>query len=1000
MRHLVVIGLLLLVQAHLVTAELQISEFLTANEDTLADDNGEYSDWIEIHNSDPSSASLVGHYLTDDPLDLTKWSFPDNAAVPGNGYVLVFASGQDRTSEEWHTSFSLSSGGESLLLVSTDGTTIIDAYLDYPKQRPGISHGLGESGEKGVFFIEPTPGAPNPDGLLGFAKDTKFSVDRGIYAEPILVEITSATPDARILYTTDGSEPSIFAGKVYREPLDISSTTILRAAASKTRFIKSNVDTHTYLFLGDVLRQDGEGLPNPPKPAESNWDYEMDPIIVEDPRFAPTLMDDLMSLRTMSIVMPVADLWGVRGVYANPTQLGDLWERACSMEILHPNEPSKDIQVNAGLRLQGAGSRFRDLGKKSMRVAFRGEYGSKKLRYPLYGDTHPNEHDTVVLRGSYFDSWTAHNAGGGTTRGRNNAFHFRSDFGHLTHKAMGAHVVLSDWMHLYLNGQYWGVYNIHERPDESFAAVHLGGDESDYDILKQRPRGQANGSKPELVNGDFEAWDALMSLIRQDVTDDAVYMDILTGIDVNQFIDYLLLNFWGGNRDWPHNNWYAIRNRPNNGPFIFYCWDTENFIADPRVDRTDIDTNNSPGILYDRLKRNAEFRLRFADRTHKLLFNSGALSEKATTERISAFRSLLQSPLNAESARWGDTRTEPPLNTLDSWLPAIQYSLENYFPQRNDLFLNQLKAANIYPTLNPPEFEQHGGDVEAPYALTLPSSLFSEVYYTLDGSDPREASALRYKEPIILTESTVVKVRRRSDTRWSALNEAWFRINTVDASADNLALTEIQPQDDFEFLELTNTSNQIVDLSGLRFAKGIRFTFEERTTVPAQGKLILAREAAAFTARYPDRAISGEYVGSLNNGGERVLLVGKDDSTVLDIQFDNSMEGFEGDPEADQDQDGIVALLEYALGTSDQDPQSGPNAISLSVSNNEIVFQFTARNDAPDLTYEVEVSSNLSDWDSGADLVLEDGDVDETQVQLYRIPRAYQYVRLKVASIK
>ncbi len=93
----VAIGLLLLVQAHPVTAELQISEFLAANEDTLADADGEYSDWIEIHNPDPSSASLVGHYLTDDPLDLTKWSFPDNAAVPGNGYVLVFASGQDRT---------------------------------------------------------------------------------------------------------------------------------------------------------------------------------------------------------------------------------------------------------------------------------------------------------------------------------------------------------------------------------------------------------------------------------------------------------------------------------------------------------------------------------------------------------------------------------------------------------------------------------------------------------------------------------------------------------------------------------------------------------------------------------------------------------------------------------------------------------------------------------------------------------------------------------------
>jgi hypothetical protein len=267
MLHLALVGLLLLVQTHFVFAELQISEFLAANADTLADGDGEFSDWIEIYNPDASSASLVGHFLTDDPADLTKWPFPEDAAVPGKGHVLVCASGNDRTGDEWHANFSLSSSGESLLLVAPDGVTIIDAYLDYPNQRTGISQGLGENGDRGVFFIAPTPGEPNPDGLLDFAKDTKFSVDRGFYDEVITVEITSATPDARILYTTDGSEPSIFAGKVYREPLEISSMTILRAVASKTRFIKSNVDTHTYLFLDDVLRQNGEGLPNPPKPA-------------------------------------------------------------------------------------------------------------------------------------------------------------------------------------------------------------------------------------------------------------------------------------------------------------------------------------------------------------------------------------------------------------------------------------------------------------------------------------------------------------------------------------------------------------------------------------------------------------------------------------------------------------------------------------------------------------------------------------------------------------
>ena len=162
--------------------------------------------------------------------------------------------------------------------------------------------------------------------------------------------------------------------------------------------------------------------------------------------------------------------------------------------------------------------------------------------------------------------------------GRNNALQFRTHFGTETHRDMGAHAVLSNWVHLYLNGMYWGVYNTHERPDAAFAKLHLGGDEADYDIFKQRPRGQANGSPPELVNGDRVAWESFMALMSEDPTDPAVYQQMLSFIDRDQFIDYILLNLWGGNRDWPHNNWYAIRHRPSGGPFIFYAWDPENFV--------------------------------------------------------------------------------------------------------------------------------------------------------------------------------------------------------------------------------------------------------------------------------------------------------------------------------------------------------------------------------------------------------------------------------------
>ena len=984
------VGLFLLLLSSSGVAELQISEFMAANAETLPDADGDFSDWIEIHNPDGVSVPLIGHYLTDDPQNLTKWSFPEDAAISGGGYVIVFASSKDRADEEWHTNFSLDADGDSVLLVSSEGRTIIDAFQDYPDQRSGFSY-------SGLFHAEPTPGSPNGDGVVGFVADTKFSVDRGFYDDPIVVEISSDTPDARILYTTDGSEPSIFSGKVYTEPISISDTTILRALARKGNYLDSNLDTQTYIFLDDVLEQDGEGLPTPSNPAVSDWDYEMDPDVVMDPRYTSTLKDDLKKLRTMSVVMPVNDLWSGRGLYANPTQLGPDWERACSVEILDPNDPAANVQEDAGLRIQGAGSRFRNLGKKSMRLAFRSKYGAGSFRYPLFGETQPSNFDTIVLRGSYFDSWTVHAPGNGMGIGWRNALQFRTDFGHLTHRDMGAHGILSDWVHLYLNGQYWGIYNIHERPDEAFAALHLGGTEEDYDVLKQRPRGQANGSTPELVNGSLEAWQSLMDLIRQDISDDDVYQDVLTRIDLDQFIDYILMNLWGGNQDWPHNNWYAIRHRPSNGPFNFYTWDPENYLFDVNVNQTGANTNNSPGILFGRLRTNADFRLRFADRVHRHLFNDGALSVAANTKRFQYFADRLRGPMNAESARWGDTRTEPPLNTVDTWLPTVDKKLNDYLPRRHDIVLAQLTAADLYPTVEAPEISQHGGDVEAPYTLTLPTSLFSETFYTLDGSDPSEGEAILYTEPIVLTESTVVKTRRQSNQRWSALTEAWFRLGTVDASSDHLEISEIQPRGESEFLELANTSDQIVDLSGVRFARGIRFTYAGRTTILPQGKIVLVRNTEAFAAHYPGRIIAGEYLGSLNNGGERLLLVNRHDVTILDQTYGENGARFVGDPDADKDGDGLSALLEYALNTNDEDPGSGPGAISVSDVDDEIIIQFTARPDTPDLRYEVEVSTNLSDWDSGAGLALEDGNVDGTHSRRFQIPRFYQYVRLKVA---
>ncbi|MBN1363112.1 MAG: lamin tail domain-containing protein [Sedimentisphaerales bacterium] len=129
---------------------LMISEFLASNDRGLRDEEGDYSDWIEIHNASASIVDLEGWYLTDDLGDLKQWEFPAVVVEPG-GYLVVFASGKNERDpqDELHTSFSLSSGGESAALVEPDGETVAHAYADYPRQFADISYGLGSGGFAG-----------------------------------------------------------------------------------------------------------------------------------------------------------------------------------------------------------------------------------------------------------------------------------------------------------------------------------------------------------------------------------------------------------------------------------------------------------------------------------------------------------------------------------------------------------------------------------------------------------------------------------------------------------------------------------------------------------------------------------------------------------------------------------------------------------------------------------------------------------------------------------
>ena len=243
-------------------ATVRINEFVANNGNGYRDEDLDYSDWIELHNFGGQSVSLAGWYLTDDEDDFTKWPFP-NVSIPANGYLIVHASSKNRTTPRLHTNFGLSEAGEYLALIDNTGAPV--SALNFPQQLLNVSYGYDSTG-KLVYFTAPTPGAQNGVGgdLVG---DTTFSHDRGFYDAPFDLSILTATPAATIRYTTNGVPPTSTTGFVYTDPIRISGTTTIRAAAYKTGLLPSNVDTQTYLFLDDVIRQAPTGAAPPGWPA-------------------------------------------------------------------------------------------------------------------------------------------------------------------------------------------------------------------------------------------------------------------------------------------------------------------------------------------------------------------------------------------------------------------------------------------------------------------------------------------------------------------------------------------------------------------------------------------------------------------------------------------------------------------------------------------------------------------------------------------------------------
>jgi len=643
------------------------------------------------------------------------------------------------------------------------------------------------------FFATPTPGEFNAEQSQGQVAAPVPSLPRGLYSGTVEVGLTCETEGSTIFYTTDGSEPTAMTSEVYAGPVWIGRSGPLRARAFKGGWLPSPTVTHSYLVLGDILRQDAAGAAARGFPA--TWgsvaaDYEMDQTMIAprgqdlyEGRYARTIWDDLRSLPSISLVMEVDDLFGPSGIYSNPESRGDAWERPVSLEIIDPTDPDGTIQVDAGVRIQGGAFRRFDLTmKKSFRVVFREAYGPTTLRYPLFGSDAADRFDNIVLRANSNDAWPW---GGGNT------LYIRDAFAMETARAMGMAASHTRFMHLYLNGHYWGLYNPVERPDAAFSASYHGGDKDTWDALNQ----------DSVPDGNPDAWNRMLGVLAQDMSDNEVYQRIQGKnpdgtpnpeyenlLDVDNMIDYMILNFYIGNSDWPHRNYWVGRDRDGSLGFQFYPWDSETALGMTGLtsDRTGV--GGAVARPYAAARANADFRMRFADRAHRHFSDGGALwvdpaqpawdpehpENNRPAARLAELAAAIESAMVGEAVRWGDQMSRGPFTPADDWAPSRDALLGSFFPQRSEIVLGQLRAAGLYPRTEAPVFSQRGGAVDVGYLLGL-SAPEGTIYYTIDGSDPRQPVEVEVLSQALLVESDTPRQVLVPSTQngGSALGDSW-----------------------------------------------------------------------------------------------------------------------------------------------------------------------------------------------------------------------------------
>ena len=650
---------------------VHINEFLAANSYTSIDpDFGQFSDWIELYNYSNQEIDIGGYHLSDDKKSLDKYPIPKGTTIPSHGYKIIWADKKNSDKKDIHTNFKLSAKNDSIIF-SDAGLNIIDD-ITFIKQKSDISASFVDG--KMLFFNPTLKSAnKNPNSSSKKSKKPDFSIDSGFYANTQTLTLTQKNGGA-IYYTTDGSIPTKNS-TIYSSPISVSKTTAIRARGLEDGKFLSSITNHTYLINENIT------LPVVSIAIDDKYLY--------DDKIGIYVLGTDKSGKTNPI--PVYE-GGLES--ANYMQR---WMRPASIEYI--KDGKSQVSENIGIRISGARSRTNP--QKSFAIFTKDKFGAKSITYPLFEDK-PNikKIKSFVLRDSGNDwEWTMLRDGLFQTVAK--------DIKNINHVSYNPTVV-------FLNGNYWGILNLREKPNEAYLEANYGVNSKKIDLLV--------GSE-KVASGDDTSYQNLLNYIENnDLSNEESYNYVKNQIDIDELINYEIMEIFIANTDWPQRNMKFWKERSVSGKWRWLLYDTDFGFGTMIDDNVNIDTfslakKHSENIIYNKLLDNKTFRNKFTSRFTTYL-NTIFLPENIN-KKITTLKTKIEPEIKRHYDFWSNSQwtKASKLAWIDSsnWEESVQ-KLYSYSNKRNAIVRALLKDS----------FSLHGSK-----NLTIPLAQNGKIY--IDG---------------------------------------------------------------------------------------------------------------------------------------------------------------------------------------------------------------------------------------------------------------------------